>query len=71
MADPSTMPPELLAALAHQKEHINDDATGKLLGVTWVLWLIACLAVALRLYAERMLRNKLRVHDYLILFGLV
>ena len=71
MADPATLPPDLLKAFAYQKLHVEDDITARLLGVTWALWILAVVAVGLRLYAERMLRAKLRVHDYLILLGLV
>lgn len=65
------MPPELIASLQYQQEHIDEDRTGTLVGVTWSLWTLAVVAVVLRFYAERMMRSPFRYHDMLILLGLV
>jgi hypothetical protein len=72
MAAPTTeMPPELLASLQYQQENIDDDRTSVLIGVCWFLLTLAIVAVGLRFYAERMLRNSFKLQDGLIILGLV
>lgn len=72
MAAPSAdMPPELLAALQYQKEHITDDHRALLIGIAWALWILAVIALVLRFYAERMVRTPFKYHDALIVLGLV
>jgi hypothetical protein len=65
------MPPEMIASLQYQKEHIHEDRRAELIGVAWLLWTLAAVATGLRFYAERMLRNRVGYHDALILLGLV
>lgn len=65
------MPPELIASIQYQKEHIHEDRTGEMVGVAWFLWALAVVALGLRFYAERMVRNRFGYHDALILLGLV
>ena len=68
---PKNMPPGLIASLEYQKQHIEDDRTGLLIGLSWALFTLAAIAVALRLYAQRIVRNQFRLSDALILLGLV
>jgi hypothetical protein len=42
-----------------------------MLAVYWSLWTLAVVAVCLRFYAERMVRIRFRLHDALIVLGLV
>ncbi len=72
MAAPvADMPPALVASLQYQQEHIEDDRTALLIEITWFLWTLAVIAVGLRFYAERMMRNRFKHHDALIILGLV
>ncbi len=72
MAAPSAdMSPELLASLQYQKENIDDDRRAMVIGISWALWVLAVVALVLRFYAERMIKNRFKYHDALIIFGLV
>lgn len=65
------MPPALLASIQHQKENLGDDRRVKVLVVTWILWLLAVVAIGFRFYAESLVRNRFKLHDLLIVLGLV
>lgn len=65
------LPPEQLAAIQYQQENIADNRIPEMLGVAVSFWTLATVAVAGRFYAERMLRNRFKLHDALIVAGLV
>lgn len=65
------LPPEQLASIQYQQENITDSRIPEMIGVAVALWALATVAVAGRFYAERMLRNRFKLHDALIVAGLV
>jgi hypothetical protein len=60
-----------MASFQYQQQHIGDDRRPVLIGVSWSLWALAAVAIGLRFYAKRIMRNKLLLEDGLILLGLV
>ena len=64
----STLSPK---EIAHQKAHIHDDRSTELYGAQITCFLLAVIAVALRLISRRLIKAKLMADDYMILFALV
>jgi len=72
MAAPTThISPAQLASFQEQQRNFNDDRRPLLIGVTWSVWAFAAVAICLRFYAKRIMRNKFLTEDGLILLGLV
>ncbi len=71
MEPPMDLPPAQLASIQYQQEHITDNRIPEMLGVAVCFWALATVAVTGSFYAERMLRNRFKLHDALIVVGLV
>jgi hypothetical protein len=65
------MSPELQASIKYQFEHWGDDRRPAIITSGWVLYILAVVAVILRFYAKRLIRNSFKVEDGLILGALV
>jgi hypothetical protein len=65
------MSPELEASIKYQTEHWGDDRRPAIITSGWVLYALAVIAVILRFYAKRLIRNNFKVEDALILVALV
>lgn len=65
------MPPEQIASIQHQLEHIDDNRQAVILGAGWSLWVAAIIAIVLRFYAKSMIRSKFKADDGMILIALV
>jgi hypothetical protein len=63
-------PPEI-TSFQDQQRNFNDDRRPLLLGVSWSMWTFAAVAICLRFYAKRIMRNRFLTEDGLILLGLV
>ncbi|KAL8868544.1 MAG: hypothetical protein Q9174_004921, partial [Haloplaca sp. 1 TL-2023] len=63
----STLSPE---EIAHQKAHIHDDRSAELYGAQITCFLLAVIAVALRLVSRRLIKAKIMADDYMILLAL-
>ena len=59
------------AEASHQEAHIDDDRRADIILATVICWTAACIAVALRFTARRMVKAGLQLDDWLILMGLV
>jgi hypothetical protein len=70
---PANLPPnpELEASIKFQLEHWNDDRRPAIITSGWVLYILAVVAVILRFYAKRLIRNSFKAEDGLILAALV
>ncbi len=72
MADPhANMPPEQVASIQYQLEHIHDNRQAVINGAGWSLWIAAIIAILLRFYAKSMIRSKFKAEDGTILVALV
>lgn len=73
MADQGMPPmsPEQLASIQYQMENLDDDRRPVILGASWALWGLALIALGLRFYAQRMVRNGFKPEDGLILLAIV
>jgi hypothetical protein len=59
------------AALEYQKAHWNEDQGPGIIAASGVLIALTTIAVALRLWAQSMIKAKFSVDDYLIIIAWV
>jgi hypothetical protein len=72
MADPfANMPPEQIASIRYQLQHIDDDHRGVIIGACWALWALAIIAIGFRFYAKCMIRSGFKAEDGMIMLALV
>jgi hypothetical protein len=55
--------PAQIASFQNQQRGFSDDHRALLIGFSWSLWALAAVAIGLRLYAKRMMRNKFLPED--------
>jgi hypothetical protein len=65
------MPPEQVASIQYQLQHLNDDRRPVVNGACWALWGLAVVAMGLRFYAKRITQSGFKLEDTLLLLGMV
>ena len=66
-----TITPQDTAALQYQITHPNENRGPELIAVDVILWVLAAIAVFLRIKARRLARVRTEPDDYLIVICLV